>query len=144
MVYSKRKTEHEEHLHKVLETLRANKLYAKFSKCEFWLKQVAFLGHVVSSEGVYVDPLKIEVVTSWSRPSIVSEVTTTEIGYLTSIRCQVNIYLTFLKASSNQLSSIVTLLDTKKSSIIRLVDTVFTSNNLSHLTFITCQVRSYT
>ena len=51
-----------------------NKLYAKFSKCEFWLKQVAFLGHVVSSEGVSVDHAKIEAVTSWSRPSTVSEV----------------------------------------------------------------------
>ncbi|XP_031745581.1 uncharacterized protein LOC116406021 [Cucumis sativus] len=66
--------EHEEHLHKVLETLRANKLYAKFSKCEFWLKQVTFLGHVVSSEGISVDPAKIEAVTSWSRPSTVGEV----------------------------------------------------------------------
>ncbi|KAA0035619.1 DNA/RNA polymerases superfamily protein [Cucumis melo var. makuwa] len=66
--------EHEEHLHQVLETLRANKLYAKFSKCEFWLKKVSFLGHVVSSEGVSVDPAKIEAVTSWPRPSTVSEV----------------------------------------------------------------------
>ena len=74
LVYSKIETENEEHLHKFLETLRANKLYAKLSKCEFWLKQVAFLGHVVSSEGVFVDPVKIEVVTSWSRPSTVSEV----------------------------------------------------------------------
>ena len=74
LVYSKTEAEHEEHLHKVLETLRVNKLYAKFSKCEFWLKQVAFLGHVVSSEGVSVDPAKIEAVTSWSRPSTVSEV----------------------------------------------------------------------
>ncbi|KAL0544274.1 hypothetical protein IC582_019387 [Cucumis melo] len=58
----------------VLETLRANKLYSKFSKCEFWLKKVTFLGHVVSREGVSVDPAKIEAVTSWPRPSTVSEV----------------------------------------------------------------------
>ncbi|TYK24242.1 putative Retrotransposon protein [Cucumis melo var. makuwa] len=64
---------HKEHLHQVLETLRANKLYAKFSKCELWLKNVTFLGHVVSSEGVSVDPTKIEAVTNWPRPSIVSE-----------------------------------------------------------------------
>ncbi|KAA0063967.1 gag protease polyprotein [Cucumis melo var. makuwa] len=51
-------TEHEEHLRMVLETLRANKLYAKFSKCEFWLKQVSFLGHAVSKAGVSVDPVK--------------------------------------------------------------------------------------
>ncbi|KAA0032218.1 ty3-gypsy retrotransposon protein [Cucumis melo var. makuwa] len=49
LIYSKTEVEHEEHLHQVLETLRANKLYAKFSKCEFWLKKVTFLGHVVSS-----------------------------------------------------------------------------------------------
>ncbi|KAA0046015.1 putative Gag-pol protein [Cucumis melo var. makuwa] len=66
--------EHEEHLHRVLETLRANKLYAKFSKCEFWLKKVTFPNHVVSSEGVFVDPVKIEAVTSWPRPSTVSEI----------------------------------------------------------------------
>ncbi|KAA0043063.1 ty3-gypsy retrotransposon protein [Cucumis melo var. makuwa] len=60
LIYSKTEAEHEEHLHQVLETLRANKLYAKFSKCEFWLRKVTFLGHVVSSEGVSVDPAKIE------------------------------------------------------------------------------------
>ncbi|XP_050944038.1 uncharacterized protein LOC127150377 [Cucumis melo] len=65
--------EHEEHLHQVLGTLRANKLYAKFSKCDFWLKKVSFLDHVVSSEGVSMDPTKIEVVTSWPRPSTIGE-----------------------------------------------------------------------
>ncbi|KAL0544042.1 hypothetical protein IC582_019153 [Cucumis melo] len=74
LIYSKTKAEHEEHLHQVLETLRANKLYVKFSKCEFWLKKVTFLGHVVSNEGVFVDPAKIEAVTSWPQPSTVSEV----------------------------------------------------------------------
>ncbi|KAA0048090.1 hypothetical protein E6C27_scaffold385G001650 [Cucumis melo var. makuwa] len=74
LIYSKTEAEHEEHLRMVLETLRANKLYAKFSKCEFWFKQVSFLGHVVSKAGVSVDPTKIEAVTSWSRPSTVSEV----------------------------------------------------------------------
>ncbi|KAL0549833.1 hypothetical protein IC582_014322 [Cucumis melo] len=64
LIYSKTEVEHEEHLHQVLETLRANKLYAKFSKCDFWLKKVTFLDHVVSSEGVSVDPEKIEAVTS--------------------------------------------------------------------------------
>ena len=74
LVYSKAEAEHEEHLHQVFETLRANRLYAKFSKCEFWMKQVSFLGHVVSSEGLSVDPAKIEVVTNWPRPSTISEV----------------------------------------------------------------------
>ncbi|KAL4012974.1 hypothetical protein IC575_025123 [Cucumis melo] len=73
LIYSKTEAEHEEHLHQVLETLRANKLYAKFSKCEFWLRKVTFLGHVVSSEGVSVDPAKIEAVTNWTRPSTLKE-----------------------------------------------------------------------
>ncbi|KAA0054678.1 gag protease polyprotein [Cucumis melo var. makuwa] len=60
LIYSKTEAEHEEHLRMVLQTLRDNKLYAKFSKCEFWLKQVSFLGHVVSKAGVSVDPAKIE------------------------------------------------------------------------------------
>ncbi|KAL4026649.1 hypothetical protein IC575_015085 [Cucumis melo] len=74
LIYSKTEAEHEEHLHQVLETLRANRPYAKFSKCEFWLKKVSFLGHVVSSKGVFVDPAKIEAVTNWPRPSTVSEI----------------------------------------------------------------------
>ncbi|KAA0047197.1 reverse transcriptase [Cucumis melo var. makuwa] len=74
LIYSKTEAEHEEHLRIVLQTLRDNKLYAKFSKCEFWLKQVSFLGHVFSKAGVSVDPAKIEAVTSWPRPSTVSEV----------------------------------------------------------------------
>ncbi|KAL0537071.1 hypothetical protein IC582_026041 [Cucumis melo] len=74
LIYSKTEAKHEEHLRMVLQTLRDNKLYAKFSKCEFWLKQVSFLGHVVYKAGVSVDPAKIEAVTGWPRPSTVSEV----------------------------------------------------------------------
>ncbi|KAL0546144.1 hypothetical protein IC582_016050 [Cucumis melo] len=74
LIYSKTEAEHEGHLRMVLQILRDNKLYAKFSKCEFWLKQVSFLGHVVSKAGVSVDPAKIEAVTGWTRPSTVSEV----------------------------------------------------------------------
>ena len=58
----------------VLEMLREKKLYAKFSKCEFWLDSVSFLGHVVSKDGVMVDPSKIEAVKSWVRPTNVTEV----------------------------------------------------------------------
>ncbi|XP_071688789.1 uncharacterized protein [Rutidosis leptorrhynchoides] len=68
------KEEHENHLRVVLETLRSKKLFAKFSKCEFWLQQVAFLGHVVSAEGIMMDPSKIEAITNWSRPTSVVEV----------------------------------------------------------------------
>ncbi|KAL0553620.1 hypothetical protein IC582_007520 [Cucumis melo] len=74
LVYSETEAEHEEHLYQVLETLRANKLYAKFSKCEFWLKKVSFLGHVVFSEGVSVDPAKVEAITSWPQSSTVSKI----------------------------------------------------------------------
>ncbi|TYJ96450.1 retrotransposon protein, putative, Ty3-gypsy sub-class [Cucumis melo var. makuwa] len=82
------KAEHEEHLRMVLETLRANKLYAKFSKCEFWFKQVSFLGHVVSKAGVSVDPTKIEAVTSWPRPSTVSELTRKGAPFVWSKACK--------------------------------------------------------
>ncbi|KAL4030070.1 hypothetical protein IC575_008303 [Cucumis melo] len=74
LIYSKTEAEDKEHLHRVLKTLRANKLYAKFPKCEFWLKKVTFLSNVVSSEGVSVDPAKTEAVTSLPRPSTVSEI----------------------------------------------------------------------
>ena len=74
LIYSKSKKEHEEHLRIVLEVLREKRLYAKFSKCEFWLDSVSFLGHVVTKDGLMVDPSKIEVVKSWVRPTNVTEV----------------------------------------------------------------------
>ena len=74
LVYSKTREQHEEHLRKVLTTLRMNQLFAKFSKCEFWAEQVRFLGHVVSSMEITVDPTKIEAVTNWPRPTTVTEV----------------------------------------------------------------------
>jgi hypothetical protein len=52
----------------VLERLRQQKLYAKFSKCEFWMEKVAFLGHVLSAEGIAVDPSKVESITKWEQP----------------------------------------------------------------------------
>ena len=74
LLYSKSREEHERHLRTVLQMLREKKLYAKFSKCEFWLKQVMFLGHIVSEAGVCVDPQKTEAVTRWEQPKTVSEV----------------------------------------------------------------------
>ncbi|CAO2034186.1 unnamed protein product [Urochloa humidicola] len=65
LIYSETVEEHEEHIRIVLEKLRQNKLYAKFSKCEFWMEEVAFLGHVLFAEGVAVDPTKIKAVTEW-------------------------------------------------------------------------------
>ncbi|KAM1242836.1 hypothetical protein ACFX2G_035146 [Malus domestica] len=74
LVYSKNETDQARHLHLVLKTLRANRLYAKFSKCQFWLDQVSFLGHVVSAQGVLVDPQKIAAVENWEQPRTVTEV----------------------------------------------------------------------
>ena len=74
LVYSKDRESHETHLRVVLETLRKEQLYAKLSKCEFWLNEVSFLGHIVSKEGIRVDPNKIEVVVEWKPPRNVTEV----------------------------------------------------------------------
>ncbi|GJY42798.1 zinc finger, CCHC-type, retrotransposon gag domain protein [Tanacetum coccineum] len=73
LVYSKSKEEHERHLRIVLEILRQKKLYAKFSKCEFWLQQVAFLGHIVSANDIIMDLSKVEAITKWPRPTTVTE-----------------------------------------------------------------------
>ncbi|WVZ88830.1 hypothetical protein U9M48_035300 [Paspalum notatum var. saurae] len=74
LIYSKTEAEHEEHLRLVLQRLREHKLYAKFSKCEFWIDEVRFLGHVVSKIGIAVDPSKVSTVTNWKVPEIPKEV----------------------------------------------------------------------
>nr|GFD10450.1 retrotransposon protein, putative, Ty3-gypsy subclass [Tanacetum cinerariifolium] len=74
LVFSKSKEEHEDHLRTVLQTLRQEKLYAKFSKCEFWLRSVVFLGHIVSAEGITMDPTKVEAITKWPRPTSVTKI----------------------------------------------------------------------
>ena len=74
LVYSKNEEEHKEHLRLVLGKLREHQLYAKFSKCEFCLDEVAFLGHVVSSNGVAVDPSKVVAVTEWETPKSVGDI----------------------------------------------------------------------
>jgi hypothetical protein len=74
LVYSNSFEEHEEHLRQTLQTLRDHQLYAKLSKCEFWLKRVTFLGHVISAEGVFVDPQKVEAILKWERPTSVTEI----------------------------------------------------------------------
>jgi hypothetical protein len=70
LIFSKTIEEHEEHLRLVLEKLRSNQLYAKFSKCEFWLTEVAFLGHVIFAGGVSVDPGKVKDVLNWMPPQL--------------------------------------------------------------------------
>ncbi|GJX75567.1 putative reverse transcriptase domain-containing protein [Tanacetum coccineum] len=68
LIYSKNKKEHEGHLKLILSLLKEDKLFAKFSKCEFWLMKVQFLGHVIDSEGIHVDPAKIDSVKAWASP----------------------------------------------------------------------------
>ncbi|KAI3683118.1 hypothetical protein L1987_83618 [Smallanthus sonchifolius] len=74
LIYSKTKSDHEQHLRLVLDLLRKEQLYAKFSKCEFWLKEVQFLGHIVNEKGIHVDPAKIEALKNWNAPKTPTEV----------------------------------------------------------------------
>jgi hypothetical protein len=74
LIYSKTSEEHKEHLRKVLERLRSEKLYAKLNKCKFWLDSVSFLGYVISRKGVAVDSKKLKVVVKWTRPTSLFEI----------------------------------------------------------------------
>jgi len=74
LIYSKNETDHEQHLRVVLQHLRDHQLYAKFSKCEFWLTSVKFLGHTISSDGISVDPSKVQEVMDWKPPSSVHQI----------------------------------------------------------------------
>ncbi|WVZ50601.1 LOW QUALITY PROTEIN: hypothetical protein U9M48_001841 [Paspalum notatum var. saurae] len=74
LIFSKTEKEHEQHLMMVLQTLRDNKFYAKLKKCEFWLFEVSFLGHVINEKGISVDPSKVSAVVEWEKPSNVKEV----------------------------------------------------------------------
>ncbi|GJZ78039.1 putative reverse transcriptase domain-containing protein, partial [Tanacetum coccineum] len=74
LIYSKNKKEHKEHLKQILELLNKEELYAKFSKCEFWIPKVQFLGHVIDSEGIHMDPAKIESIKDWTSPKSPTEI----------------------------------------------------------------------
>ena len=74
LIYSQSEREHEDHLRVVLQLLRDYQLYAKFSKCDFWLTEVRFLWHLVSASGVSVDPEKVEAMMNWERPKLVFEI----------------------------------------------------------------------
>jgi hypothetical protein len=74
LVYSNNDSDHEEHLRMVLQKLRDNRLYARFSKCEFWIDEVPLLGHIISNGGISVDPAKVREIVTWSIPSTVTEV----------------------------------------------------------------------
>ena len=107
LVYSKYEEEHKEHLRLVLEKLREHQLYAKFSKCEFWLKEVGFLRHVISGEGIVVDPTKVASVTKWVAP--------TSVGGIRSFLGLAGYYWRFIENFSRIAKSMTELLkkDTK-------------------------------
>jgi hypothetical protein len=74
LVYSKSEDEHTKHLHTVLQRLRDHRLYAKFSKCDFWLREIKFLGHTISQDGIAVDPKKVQEVMDWKPPTTVRQI----------------------------------------------------------------------
>jgi hypothetical protein len=74
LIYSRNEQEHEEHLRIVLQILREQKLYAKFSKCDFYKDKIQYLGHVISKEGIVVDPEKIQAIMDWPIPKYVSDI----------------------------------------------------------------------
>nr|GEW15000.1 putative reverse transcriptase domain-containing protein [Tanacetum cinerariifolium] len=74
LIYSKSKKEHEGHLRLILKLLKEEELYAKFSKYDFWLSKVQFLGHVIDSEGIHIDPAKIESIKDWASPTTPTEI----------------------------------------------------------------------
>jgi hypothetical protein len=74
LIYSKSEEEHERHLRVILQRLRDHQLYAKFNKCAFWLKEVPFLGHIISAEGIVVDPSKVQEVLDWKSPRSVTQI----------------------------------------------------------------------
>ncbi|GKE92271.1 putative reverse transcriptase domain-containing protein [Tanacetum coccineum] len=74
LIYSKSRKEHEGHLRLILKLLKDEESYAKFSKCEFWLSKVQFLGHVIDSEGIHIDPTKIESIKDWASPKTPTEI----------------------------------------------------------------------
>jgi len=74
LIYSKDKEELADHFRTVLQALREHQLYGKLKKCEFWLEEVVFLGHVVTKEGIKVDPQKVKAIIEWPRPTNVTEI----------------------------------------------------------------------
>ena len=86
LIYSKTKEDHANHLRVVLQRLRDHRLYAQFSKCEFWSDSMKILGHTISSEGISVDPSKVQEVMNWKRPTSVHPVSYTHLTLPTILR----------------------------------------------------------
>jgi hypothetical protein len=74
LIFSRNEEEHDEHLRLVLQKLRNNQVYAKLNKCEFWLKEVSFLGHIISEGGISIDPSKVKDVLSWNTTQNISDI----------------------------------------------------------------------
>jgi hypothetical protein len=106
LIYSKSESDHEEHLKLVLQKLRDNQLYAKFSKCEFWIDKVSFLGNIISNGGISVDPAKVEEIMAWSIPTTVTEVR--------SFLGLAGYYRRFIEGFSNIAKSVTSLLEKGK------------------------------
>ncbi|GJY97825.1 putative reverse transcriptase domain-containing protein [Tanacetum coccineum] len=116
LIYSKNKQEHEEHLKLILELLKKEELYAKFSKCEFWIPKVQFLGHVIDSEGIHVDPAKIESIKDWASPKSPTEIQEAAFLLLTQKLCSAPIlallegsedFIAYCDASKNGLGTVL-------------------------------------
>jgi hypothetical protein len=103
LVFSKTEEEHAEHLRLVLQKLREHKLYAKRHKCEFWLKEVSFLGHVVSNGGISVDPGKVKDVLDWKPP--------VNVGQIRSFLGLVGYYRWFIEGFSKLAKPMIALLE---------------------------------
>jgi hypothetical protein len=106
LVYSRSEEEHEWHLHLVLQKLQDHKLHTKLSKCEFWLKQVAFLGHVISKGGISMDPSKVQDVLSWKAPM--------SVGDIQSFLGLAGNYRRFIEGTSKISKAMTTLLEKDK------------------------------
>ena len=103
LVFSKIEEEHAEHLRLVLQKLREHKLYAKRNKCEFWLKEVSFLGHVFANGGIAVDPNKVRDVLNWKSP--------TDVGEIRSFLGLAGYYRRFIEGFSKLAKPMTTLLE---------------------------------
>jgi hypothetical protein len=106
LVYSRSEEEHEEHLRLALQKLQEHRLYAKLSKCEFWMKQVAILGHVISKGSISVDPSKVQDVLSWNVP--------TSVGDIQSFLGLVGYYRSFIEGFSKISKPMIELLEMDK------------------------------
>jgi hypothetical protein len=106
LVFSRSEEEHEERLRLVLQKLREHQLYAKFSKCDFWLKEVTFLGHIITDGGIVVDPSKVRDVLNWSPPKNVPEIR--------SFLGLAGYYRRFIKGFSKIVKPLTTLLEKGK------------------------------